>query len=223
MTLPQRSVLDQRLNRLNEQLLQMSSLVDVAIEKAMTALYERDTALAARVVSADQVLNDLRYETEDEALQILATQQPMAGDLRKVVAAIHIAVELERIGDHAAGIASLVERMEDEEPIESLHKLPKMAKRAKEMVQMAVEAYVTHDEKLAYSMMTKDDKIDRQYRRLFNETMMAMRDDDYIRRATFLLWVGHDLERIGDRATNIAERVIFMATGDHVEFLSNVD
>jgi len=223
MTLPQRSVLDQRLNRLNEQLLQMSSLVDVAIEKAMTALYERDTALAARVVSADQVLNDLRYATEDEALQILATQQPMAGDLRKVVAAIHIAVELERIGDHAAGIASLVERMEDEEPIESLHKLPKMAKRAKEMVQMAVEAYVTHDEKLAYSMMTKDDKIDRQYRRLFNETMMAMRDDDYIRRATFLLWVGHDLERIGDRATNIAERVIFMATGDHVEFLSNVD
>jgi phosphate transport system protein len=223
MTLPQRSVLDQRLNTLNEQLLQMSSLVDIAIEKAMKSLYERDTALAAEVIVADQTLNDLRYAAEDEALQILATQQPMAGDLRKVVAAIHLAVELERIGDHAAGIASLVERMENEDPIESLHKLPKMAKRAKEMVQIAVEAYVTHDENLAYSMMTKDDKIDRQYRRLFREAMKEMRDDDYIRRATFLLWVGHDLERIGDRATNIAERVIFMATGDHVEFLSSID
>jgi len=223
MTLPQRSVLDQRLNILNEQLLQMSSLVDIAIERAMFSLYERDIAVAAEVVAADQVLNDLRYAAEDEALQILATQQPMAGDLRKVVAAIHLAVELERIGDHASGIASLVERMEAEEAIESLHKLPKMAKRAKEMVQMAVEAYMTNDEKLAYSMMTKDDKIDRQYRRLFKETMKEMRDDDYIRRATFLLWVGHDLERIGDRATNIAERVIFMVSGDHVEFLSNVD
>jgi len=223
MTLPQRSVLDQRLNTLNEQLVQMSSLVDIAIENAMSSLYDRNAALAADVVTGDQTLNDLRYATEDEALQILATQQPMAGDLRKVVAAIHIAVELERIGDHAAGIASLVERMEDEDPIESLHKLPKMAKRAKEMVQMAVEAYITNDENLAYSMMTKDDKIDRQYRRLFKETMNEMRDDDYIRRATFLLWVGHDLERIGDRATNIAERVIFMATGDHIEFLSSVD
>jgi phosphate transport system protein len=223
MTLPQRSVLDQRLNTLNEQIIQMSSLVDIAIENAMVSLYNRDTTLAAEVVAADQVLNDLRYAAEDEALQILATQQPMAGDLRKVVAAIHIAVELERIGDHAAGIASLVARMEGEDPIESLHKLPKMAKRAKEMVQMAVDAYIANDETLAYSMMNRDDKIDRQYLKLFSETMLEMRDDAYIRRATFLLWVGHDLERIGDRATNIAERVIFMATGDHVEFLSSVD
>lgn len=223
MTLPQRSVLDQRLNTLNEQIIQMSSLVDIAIENAMVSLYNRDTTLAAEVVAADQALNDLRYAAEDEALQILATQQPMAGDLRKVVAAIHIAVELERIGDHAAGIASLVARMEGEDPIESLHKLPKMAKRAKEMVQMAVDAYIANDETLAYSMMNRDDKIDRQYLKLFSETMLEMRDDAYIRRATFLLWVGHDLERIGDRATNIAERVIFMATGDHVEFLSSVD
>ena len=223
MTLPQRSVLDQRLNTLNEQIIQMSSLVDIAIENAMVSLYNRDTTLAAEVVAADQVLNDLRYAAEDEALQILATQQPMAGDLRKVVAAIHIAVELERIGDHAAGIASLVARMEGEDPIESLHKLPKMAKRAKEMVQMAVDAYIANDETLAYSMMNRDDKIDRQYLKLFSETMLEMRDDAYIRRATFLLWVGHDLERIGDRATNIAERVIFMVTGDHVEFLSSVD
>ncbi|NCF69147.1 MAG: phosphate signaling complex protein PhoU [Chloroflexi bacterium] len=223
MTLPQRSILDSRLNTLNEQLLKMSSLVDIAIEKSMASLYDRDSAMAAEVVAGDMVVNDLRYAVEDEALQILATQQPMATDLRQVVAAIHIAVELERIGDHASGIASLVERMQGEEEIESLHKLPKMAKRAKDMVRTAVDAYVKRDEDLAYSMMTKDDKIDRQYRKLFRETMVEMRDDDYIRRATFLLWVGHDLERIGDRATNIAERVIYMESGEHVEFMSSVD
>jgi len=218
-----RSVLDNRLNSLNEKILQLSSLVDEAIEKAMDSLYQRDAVAAAVVVESDQIANDLRYAIEDEAQQILATQQPMASDLRRVVAAIHIAVELERIGDHASGIASLVERMETEDEIDSLHKLPKMAKRARLMVQTASEAYVTNDDTLAFSMLAKDDKIDRQYRKLFQETMELMRDDNYIRRATYLLWVGHDLERIGDRATNIAERVIFMSTGKHIEVLSDPD
>ena len=159
-----RSVLDQRLNSLNEKILQMSSLVDVAIEKAMDSLYQRDVIAAVAIVAADQVVNDLRYAIEDEALQVLATQQPLASDLRRVVAAIHIAVELERIGDHASGIASLVERMGSEEEIDSLHKLPKMAKRARAMVQTATDAYVQKDETLAFSMIAKDDKIDRQYR-----------------------------------------------------------
>lgn len=218
-----RSVLDQRLNKLNEMILKLSSLVNEALDKAMVALYQRDIAAATLVVDEDQEVNDLRYAIEDEALQILATQQPLATDLRRVIAAIHIAVELERIGDHAAGIASLVERLGSEEEIDTLHKLPKMAKRARAMVETATEAYVTNDETLAFSMISKDDKIDRQYRKLFQETMEEMRDDNYIRRATFLLWVGHDLERIGDRATNIAERVIFMSTGRHIEVLSNSD
>lgn len=220
MSLLKRSVLDDKLENLNSKLLQLSSMVDTAIENSMTALYNRDTEMASEVIAADQIVNDIRYEVEDDALSLLATQQPMAGDLRKVIAAIHIAVELERIGDHAAGIATLVERLKNEEEIESLHKLPKMAKRAQQMVQTSVDAYINHDEALAFAMIAKDDKIDRQYRQLFRETMVAMRDDDYIRRATFLLWVGHDLERIGDRATNIAERVIFMITGNHIEISS---
>lgn len=223
MPIKTRSVLDAGLNDLNEKLLQMTSLVDTMIERAMSALYDRDIALAAQVNADDQIVNDIRYALEDEALQILATQQPMASDLRRVIAAIHIAVELERMGDHASGIARLVERLEDEEEIESLHKLPKMAKRARAMLKTGVDAFVACDPDLALAMIGKDDKIDRQYRRLFREALIAMRDDDYIRRATFLLWVGHDLERIGDRATNIAERVIFMATGDHIEVLDNVD
>ncbi len=223
MPLQTRSLLDAGLNSLNEKLLQMSSMVDTMIERAMDALYNRDVLLAQEVVADDLVVNEVRYELEDTALQIMATQQPMASDLRRVVAAIHIAVELERIGDHASGIASLVERMEEEEEIESLHKLPKMAKRARLMVGTGVEAFVNFDPDLAHAMIGKDDKIDRQYRKLFSETLNEMRDDDYIRRATFLLWVGHDLERIGDRATNIAERVIFMATGDHIEIQSDLE
>lgn len=218
-----RSVLDDKLSLLNKKLLQLSSMVDTALENSMTALYDRNPELATEVISGDQVINDVRYEIEDDALSILATQQPMAGDLRKVVAAIHIAVELERIGDHASGIASLVARMADEEDIDSLHKLPKMAARARQMVSTSVKAYVEHNESLAYSMIAKDDKIDRQYRQLFRETLIEMRDDDYIRRATYLLWVGHDLERIGDRATNIAERVIFMVSGNHIEIASDMD
>ena len=159
----------------------------------------------------------MRFEIEEQALLILATQAPAASDLRAVIAAIHLAVELERIGDHAAGIARLVERMEDEEEIDTLHKLPQMAKRAREMVQQGMNAFIQHDAELAINMIKRDDKIDRQYGKLFRGVLEEMKDDTYIRRATFLLWVGHNLERIGDRATNIAERVIFMCTGEFVE------
>lgn len=223
MTLPTRSLLDAGLNSLNEKLLKMTSMVDSMIERAMIALYNRNVLLAQQVVVDDLEVNELRYQLEDDALNIMATQQPMARDLRRVIAAIHIAVELERMGDHASGIARLVERMEEEEEIESLHKLPKMAKRARSMLNSGVEAFVAHDPEMAWKMIGKDDKIDRQYNKLFRETINEMRDDDYIRRATYLLWVGHDLERIGDRATNIAERVIFMATGDHIEVMDDYE
>lgn len=223
MPLQMRTLLDAGLNSLNEKTLKVASLVDSMIDRAMIALYNRDVALAQEVIADDLTVNQVRYELEDDSLHIIATQQPMARDLRRVIAAIHIAVELERIGDHAAGIARLVARMEEEEDIASLHKLPKMAKRARTMVETAVEAFVTHDPEMAQDMLGKDDKIDRQYLKLFRETLNEMREEEYIRRATFLLWVGHDLERIGDRATNIGERVIFMATGDHIEVMENVE
>ena len=190
----------------------------------MKALKNRDAELAQTVSLAnDGATNLLRYDIEQQSLTILATQQPLAIDLRTVVTAMHISNELERMGDHAAGIARLVNRMANEPEIASLHKLPKMAKRARQMVQQGIQAFADCDAELAKSIVRRDDKLDKQYRKLFRETLEEMRDDDYIRRATFLLWVGHDLERIGDRATNIAERVIFMATGQFVENLPSVD
>jgi phosphate transport system protein len=121
------------------------------------------------------------------------------------------------MGDHAAGIAKLVEMMEDEPTIVSLHQLPKMAKRARQMIRESLDAFVSRDPILARSLIAHDDKLDKHNRKLFRDTMQEMADDAYIRRATYLLWVGHNLERIGDRATNIAERVIFMVTGQFVE------
>ena len=212
-----RTILDQELSQLKENIIRLGSAAGESIDQAMAALQSRDVALAQQVILHDEAINQMRFEIEEQALLILATQAPAASDLRAVIAAIHLAVELERIGDHAAGIARLAERMEDEEEIDTLHKLPQMAKRAREMVQQGMNAFIQHDAELAINMIKRDDKIDRQYGKLFRGVLEEMKDDTYIRRATFLLWVGHNLERIGDRATNIAERVIFMCTGEFVE------
>ena len=223
MTFQSRSILDQELAKVRDNILRLTSMVDTAIDQAMTALRGRDVVLAQNVIVADNEINHLRYTIEEECLRILATQAPTATDLRTVVAAIHVAVELERVGDYASGIARLVARMEEEAEIDTLHKLPKMAKRARQMVQDSIQAYVDRDAELAHVLIKQDDKIDKQYNKLFRETLQEMQDDDYIRRATFLLWAGHNLERMGDRATNIAERVIFMLTGEYVEITSDVD
>ena len=217
MTFSSRTVLDQELTQLKDNIIRLASAANESIAYAMEALQTRNLQQAKQVVVGDAQINQIRYEIEEKALRILATQSPAASDLRAVITAVHLAVELERIGDHAAGIARLVARLENEDPIDTLHKLPKMAKRAREMVQQGIDAYINHDPDLALKMVKRDDKLDRQYNKLFRETLEEMRDDAYIQRATFLLWVGHNLERIGDRATNIAERVIFMCTGEFIE------
>lgn len=217
MTLQSRTILNQELSDLNAHILKLTDMVDAAVEQAMEALTTRNVALAQAVISDDDQINLLRFEIEEECLRILATQQPFATDLRTTITAMHLATELERIGDHASGIARLVERMADEPEIDSLHKLPKMAKRSRRMLRESIDAFINGDSEIAIGMVKRDDKLDRQYHKVVRETLNEMRDDDYIRRATYLLWVGHNLERIGDRATNIAERVIFMTTGQFVE------
>ncbi len=218
MTFATRTGFDRKLQELDDKILKMGSMVDSAIENGMTALRERNLALAREVIESDLEINELRYAVEEQALLLFATQQPTAGDLRRLIAIIHIAVELERMGDHATDIASLAERLEDEGDFDSLHKLPKMEKRARSMVQTAIGAFIERDTELARELIDKDAKLDKHYYNLRHEVLSEMQDDaDYVRRASFLLRAGHDLERIGDRVTNIAERVIFMVTGEFVE------
>jgi phosphate transport system protein len=221
--LQSRSILDQSLTKLQEDIIRLTSMVDSAIENSMTALETRNVILAQEVVAGDEAINVLRFEIEKEALTTLATQQPIAIDLRKIIVGIHITVELERIGDHASGIASLVTRMEGEDDIKTLYKLPKMASRARKMIQQGIQAYVDNDSDMAQAVFQRDEKLDKHYNNLVQLLLDAMQNDDYIRRATFLSWIGHNLERIGDRATNIAERVVFMATGEFVEFIDDLE
>ncbi len=224
MTLQQRAVLERELNDLREDILRLGSLVETAIDHSVTALVQRDIRLAQEVIIGDQEVNALRFKVEVESLRILATQQPMAIDLRVVIAGIHMAVELERIGDHAAGIAKLVARLEEEEQIDTFYKLPKMAKRASLMVEQSVRAYIERNAELAYEVIRRDDKLDKHYQQLYLGALGQMKEDpQYIRRATFLLWIGHNLERMGDRALNMAERVIFMITSEFVENLDDID
>lgn len=213
MNFQKRSLLEKDIDALNQTIQQMSHLVEQATDQAAQALQERDGELAQQIIAQDAQVNERRYQVEKLALQAIATQQPMAGDLRAIMAAVYVALELERIGDHAVNIARLVLRVNADGPFTSLYKLPAMAQRARDMVHEAVMAFLQRDENLARTVMVDDDRIDARYAELIQETLQDMREDDYIPRATTLLLAGQNLERIGDRATNIAERAIFAASG----------
>jgi phosphate transport system protein len=209
-----RSTLERELEQVRSDILRMGSLVESAIERSVQALKDRDADLAQQVINDDQAINQLRYAIEEQCLQLIATQQPAASDLRVVIAATHIAVELERIADHAEGTAEITKRIYQEPLLKPLIDLPVMAQVAQEMIHAALDAFVAFDADAAQKVAARDDEIDNLYQQVFRELLTYMLEDPRnISRATYLLWVAHNLERIGDRVTNICERVVFMATG----------
>jgi phosphate transport system protein len=192
----------------------MGSYVESAIERSVQALKNRDAELAQQVINDDAEINRLRYSIEEECLKLIATQQPAASDLRMVIAATHIAVELERMADHAEGTAEITKRIFQEPLLKPLIDIPAMAQVAQEMIHAALDAFVAHDAEAAQKVAKRDDEIDGLYQQVFRELLTYMLEDPRnISRATYLLWVAHNLERIGDRVTNVCERVIFMTTG----------
>ena len=209
-----RSALERELEQVRSEILRMGSQVESAIERSVQALKERDADLAQEVINNDAEINQLRYTIEEKCLQLIATQQPAASDLRMTIAATHIAVELERMADHAKGTAEIVKRMYDEPLLKPLIDLPVMAQIAQEMIHAALDAFVAHDASAAEKVAARDDEMDALYQQIFRELLTYMLEDPRnISRATYLLWVAHNLERIGDRVTNVCERVVFMATG----------
>ena len=209
-----RGTLDKELEQIYKNITKLGALLETAIRRSIQALQERDVELAKQVIAEDVAINKLRYATEEQCLAVIATQQPVAGDLRSIIAAMHIAGEIERMGDHAEGIAHLVIRMADEPLLKPLIDIPKMADIACEMLAASLDAFLAQKPKAAKKTAKKDDKIDQLYDQVFRELLTYMiQDPRNINRATYLLWVAHNLERIGDRATNISERVVFMATG----------
>ena len=209
-----RSALDREETHIKDDILRMGSMLESAIDRAIAALKQRDGALAQQVIDDDKYINQLRYKIEEECLSVIATQQPTAHDLRSIVAATHIAVELERMADHAAGIARITLRMIDQPLLKPLIDLPIMANIVKEMTRSGLDSFVRNDAALAHQTIARDDEVDSLYQQTFRELLTYMLEDPKnISRATFLLWVAHNLERIGDRATNLCERTIFVSTG----------
>ncbi|MCH7611042.1 MAG: phosphate signaling complex protein PhoU [Chloroflexi bacterium] len=210
-----RATLDQETRAINDDLLRMQKLVDRSIVRSLDSLVRRDQIVAQQVVDEDVEVNDLRFKIEEACLSLIATQQPAASDLRSVIAAMHMVVEMERMADHATGIAKTVIMMGDEPLLKPLIDIPKMAELAREMLRESLVAYKERNAEKARKVAARDDEMDGLYRAIFEELVEIMsRTPGSATRATYLLWCAHNLERIGDRVTNIAERVVFVNTGD---------
>jgi phosphate transport system protein len=213
-----RVALDRDLTALRDEVLKLSYSVDRAIEYAVQALKEQNVDLARQVMADDALINAARHQIEHKCYVLMATQQPTARDLRSVVTAIHIVVELERIGDHAAGIAKLAVELSREPMLKPLIDIPRMAQISREMLQASLNAYLEWDANQARRTVARDDEVDQLDDQVYRELLTFMLGDPRtITRATHLLWVSHNLERIADRITNICERIIFMVTGEIVE------
>lgn len=209
-----RADFDRNLKLLQDDLIALGNLVGQAITQSMVALINRDLDASQRVVAADDLIDQKRFELEDQCIDLIATQQPIAIDLRTLMAVLHISVELERVGDYAEGIAKVTLMMGDEPASESLFDLPLLAEKASDMLGRSLDALLFRDAGAAEQVCEDDDQVDTLYQKVFRELLTEMtRNPQSIKRATYLLWVAHDLERIADRATNIAERVIFLVTG----------
>lgn len=210
----QKADLDRQLRELQENLLVLGSMVEKAIAKALDALKTRDMEASAQIIKEDDAIDLLRYQLEEHCIELIATQQPVARDLRRLVAILHIAVELERMGDYAEGIGKISLLMGEEPPLKPLVDIPRMAEKAAIMLRNSLDALVNRDVVAAMGVCNADDEVDALYDQVYRELLTYMIEDPKsIRRATHLLWVAHDLERVADRATNIAERVIYLVTG----------
>jgi phosphate transport system protein len=209
-----REVFDRSLTDLRNRIMDLGSMVETAIKLALQALKEQDQEAARQVMAGDEQINARRYEIEERCLRLIATQQPAAGDLRAIVAAIHIVTELERIGDYASGIAELAIRSSGQPLLKPLIDLPRMAEIDQEMICASLEAYLRNDPDMALETARRDAEIDQLNDQVYRELLTYMMGDPTtITRATYLLWVAHKLERIADRVSNICERVVFMCTG----------
>jgi len=213
-----RETFDQKLRQVRDDVLLLEGLVENALWESVTSLKKRDKEAAQRIIEADKEINAKRLSIENQILVLIATQQPMAHDLRFLASAIDLASELERMGDYAKGIAKINLMIGDEPFIKPLIDIPAMAQKATDMLRRATNAFMNEDVEAAYAIPLEDDEVDALYEQIYRELItLIMEDPRHITQANYLLWVAHNLERTADRVTNICERVIYMATGKLIE------
>jgi phosphate transport system protein len=213
-----RAGFDIQLNQLTADVLQLGGMVEKSLAKALEALQNRDTQAAEAVIKDDDLIDHLRFALEDRCVELIATQQPMAKDLRILITILHVAVELERMGDYAEGIGKISLMIGDEPLLKPLIDIPLMADKATSMLKQSLQSLVNRDVVTATNVCNADDEVDALYEQVYRDLLdLMITDPRNVQRATYLLWVSHDIERIADRATNIAERVIFLVTGKMTE------
>jgi phosphate transport system protein len=209
-----RADLDRQLTQLQQEVVSLAEVVEKAIVRSVEALKERDLEESRQIVQEDDYIDRKRYEIEDRCIDLIATQQPMAGDLRAIVTLLHVSVELERMGDYAEGIGKISLMIGEEPTLKPLIDIPRMAEKATVMLRDSIDALISRDVVKANQVRQDDDEVDALYDQVYRELLLFMlQDPKTIQRATYLLWAAHDLERIADRATNIAKRVRYMVTG----------
>jgi len=209
-----RGTFERELERLQGELLILGSMVQEALVESMDALKRQDLERARQVIAGDRLVNERRFAIEADVLALIATQQPMASDLRVLASVLEIATELERIGDYAKGNARINLLIGAGRLIKPLIDLPLMAETVRDMLHRSLEAFVRRDTGLALEVAAVDSQVDALYNQIYRELLTFIAcDARIIEQTTQLLWVAHNLERSADRVTNICERVVFTVTG----------
>jgi phosphate transport system protein len=217
-----RTVFHKRLREIQDEILVMGSMVGKAILRSVEALKGRDINLAQLIIDDDLLINKKRFEIEERCIELIATQQPMATDLRTIAAILNIITEIERIGDYAVGIARIVILIGGEPPLKPLVDIPLMAEKTTDMLNRSLDAFIHRNAEAAKKIAKEDDMLDNLYDQVFRELLIIMAEDPKtITRATRLIWTAHNLERAADRVTNICERVVFIVTGKMEEISSS--
>ncbi|ABS42902.1 MULTISPECIES: phosphate signaling complex protein PhoU [Clostridium] len=213
-----RKVFDEELLKLHNSILRMGSIVEKQINTCIKALVEKDEKLADEVIKNDDVVDDLEKEIEDECIVLIAKEQPLATDLRKIFTTLKIVTDLERMADHAVDIAKIAKKIKDEKYVKPLIKIPKMADLVQNMIKESLDSYVNENKEGAYKACTLDDEIDHIYKTTFKESIDTMIErKESINQLTQFLFVCKYLERIADHATNICEWTIYLITGEHID------
>ena len=202
------------LKELENELLLMGDMVAKAMKDSIEALQKRDFEVSKGIIKNDLLINKKRFEIEERCLQMIATQQPMAIDLRTIAAILSIITDLERIGDHAEGNAKINLLIGSEPLVKPLIDVPRMSEKGLSMLDRVLKAFINRDAVTARAICEEDDEVDNLYNQIYKELLLLMIENSkIIEGATYLIWAAHNLERIADRVTNIAERVVFMVTG----------
>ena len=209
-----RKTFRENMKALEKEIIVQGEMVNEALYRSVDALRNLDITKAEKVIKDDQLINRKRWDIEEKCINLLATQQPVATDLRELIAVLSISTDLERMGDHAEGIAKIAIMHGDNPLIKPLVDIPRMAEKASDMLMRSIDAFINRDAETAKAICEEDDEVDALYDQTYRELLTFMTEDPTkITRATYLLWAAHNLERIADRVTNICERIVFLITG----------